>query len=120
VQTETAAPDTAATAVGGDRDRRAVLGRWEVLLAGLLIVAAISGQAISSEFLTTDSFTTGSLDLSEIALMALPLTLVIVAAEIDLSVASVLALSSAVMAALWNGGLPLEFIMPICLAVGAV
>ena len=79
----------------------------------------IAGSGLSDEFLTTDSFTTGSLDLSEVALMALPLVLVIVAAEIDLSVASVLALSSALMAALWNAGLPLELIMPICLVAGA-
>jgi rhamnose transport system permease protein len=52
--------------------------------------------------------------------MALPLTLVIIAAEIDLSVASVLALSSALMADLWNQGLPLELIMPICIVVGGL
>ena len=52
--------------------------------------------------------------------MALALTLVIVAAEIDLSVASVLALSSALMASLWNSGLPVEFIIPICLVAGAL
>jgi rhamnose transport system permease protein len=52
--------------------------------------------------------------------MALALTLVIVAAEIDLSVASMLALSSALMAYLWNSGLPLELIMPICLVAGAL
>ena len=98
---------------------RAVLGRWEALLIGLLVLTAIFGQSLSSEFLTADSFTTGSLDLSEVALMALALTLVIVAAEIDLSVASVLALSSALMAELWNAGLALELIMPICLLAGA-
>ena len=80
----------------------------------------VVGQGLSSEFLTADSFTTGSLDFSEVALMALALTLVIIAAEIDLSVASVLALSSALMASLWNSGLPLELIMPICIAVGAL
>ena len=47
--------------------------------------------------------------------MALPLTLVIVAAEIDLSVASVLGLSSAAMAYLWNHGQPIEAIIPICI-----
>ena len=99
---------------------RAVLGRWEALLVGLIAVALIAGSALSDEFLTADSFTTGSLDLSEVALMALALTLVIVAAEIDLSVASVLALSSALMADLWNRGLPLELIMPICLVAGAL
>ena len=52
--------------------------------------------------------------------MALPLALVIIAAEIDLSVASVLALSSALMAVAVERGLPLELIMPICLVVGAL
>ena len=85
----------------------------------MILVVLIAGSGLSDEFLTTDSFTTGSLDLSEVALMALALVLVIVAAEIDLSVASVLALSSALMAALWNAGLPLELIMPICLVAGA-
>jgi rhamnose transport system permease protein len=120
VQTETAAPDAPAAVATAGRDWRSVLGRWETLLIGLLVVLAIGGQIISPEFLTTDSFTTGSLDLSEIALMALPLTLVIVAAEIDLSVASVLALSSAVMAYLWNHNQPIETIIPVCIVVGAL
>ena len=120
MQTETATPQAPAARAAGGRDWRAVLGRWETLLVALLIVTAIGGQALSPEFLTTDSFTTGSLDLSEIALMALALTLVIVAAEIDLSVASTMALSSAVMAWLWNNGQPVEFIIPICILVGAL
>jgi len=99
---------------------RAIAGRWETLLVALFIVLLPIGQAISPEFLTSDSFTTGSLDFSEIALMALPLTLVVVAAEIDLSVASVLGLSSALMATLWNGGLPLELIMPLCIVAGGL
>ncbi len=99
---------------------RAALGRWEALLIGLIAVTLVAGSALSDEFLSADSFTTGSLDLSEVALMALALTLVIVAAEIDLSVASTLALSSALMADLWNRGLPLELIMPICLVAGAL
>jgi rhamnose transport system permease protein len=99
---------------------RGVLGRWEALLVALFVLLLPIGQAISPQFLTSDSFTTGSLDFSEIALMALPLTLVVVAAEIDLSIASVLGLSSALMGALWNAGLPLEAIMPICIAAGAL
>jgi rhamnose transport system permease protein len=99
---------------------RALAARWEALLVALIVVMLIAGQALSSEFLTADSFTTGSLDFSEVALMALPLAMVIIAAEIDLSVASVLALSSALMASLWNSGMPLEFIMPLCLVAGAL
>src|SRR3954470_3958171 len=94
--------------------------RWETLIVGLIVVAWIIGSGLSSDFLTADSFTTASLDLSEVALMALPLALVVIAAEIDLSVASVLALSSAIMGQLWNHGMPVELIAPICIAVGAV
>jgi rhamnose transport system permease protein len=103
-----------------ERAWRGILGRWEALLVALFVLLLPIGQAISPQFLTSDSFTTGSLDFSEIALMALPLTLVVVAAEIDLSIASVLGLSSALMAALWNGGLPLELIMPICIVAGGL
>jgi rhamnose transport system permease protein len=115
VPAETAPPKDA-----GLPGARELLGRWEVLVAGLFLVTCVVGQSLSSEFLTADSFTTASLDLSEVALMALALALVVVAAEIDLSVASVLALSSAVMAELWNAGLPVELIMPICIVVGAL
>jgi rhamnose transport system permease protein len=110
----------AAAAPSSPSRLRSLAGSWEGLLVGLLVVLAFVGQGLSSQFLTTDSFTTGSLDFSEVALMALPLALLIVAAEIDLSVASVLALSSALMATLWNSGLPLELIMPICIAAGAL
>jgi rhamnose transport system permease protein len=131
VQAETRSPagtapdpapvDAPARAAAPARARlRAAAGSWEGLLVGLLLVLAVVGQGLSPQFLTTDSFTTGSLDFSEVALMALPLALVIVAAEIDLSVASVLALSSALMASLWNGGMPIELIMPICIAAGAL
>jgi rhamnose transport system permease protein len=122
VQAETVTTPEAPPAAGAAprRDWRRLLGRWEALLVGLLAATAVAGQLISSEFLTTDSFTTGSLDFSEVALMALPLTLVIVAAEIDLSVASVLAVSSALMAYLWNHGQPVETIIPICLIAGAL
>jgi rhamnose transport system permease protein len=122
VQAETITSPDAPPAAGTapPRDWRRALGRWETLLIALLAVLAVVGQLISPEFLTTDSFTTGSLDLSEIALMALPLAMVIVAAEIDLSVASVLALSSALMAYLWNHGQPVETIIPICLIAGAL
>jgi rhamnose transport system permease protein len=109
----------APTGEGGARVR-ALAGRWEALLIALLVLLLPIGQALSPEFLTSDSFTTGSLDFSEIALMALPLTLVVVAAEIDLSVASVLGLSSALMATLWNSGMPLELIMPLCIVLGAL
>lgn len=102
-----------------DSPLKAALGRWETLILGLIVVVFIIGAMISSEFLTGDSLTTGSSDFVEYALLALPLTLIIATGEIDLSVASILALSSALMGSLWNGGLPMEAIIPICLVAGA-
>ena len=77
------APEAGRTDGGLAGRARSALGRWEGLLLGLIVVTLIAGAGLSEEFLSTDSFTTGSLDFSEVALMALALTLVIVAAEID-------------------------------------
>lgn len=96
------------------------MGRWEALILLLIVVTCVAGQAISPEFLSKASFMTGSLDFSEVALMALPLTLIIITAEIDLSVASVLALSSALMAWLWMHGVPMVPTVLLCLAAGAL
>jgi rhamnose transport system permease protein len=120
VPPETTAPVASTTSEPGRSWVSVVLGRWETLIGALLIVLIIVGPTLSSNFLTTDSFTTGSLDYSEYALMALPLALVVIAAEIDLSIASVLGLSSALMGYLWNQGLPIELIFPICIVVGAL
>lgn len=120
---EPGAPAAATPTDAPRSDRRSAAGRlvrWEGLILGLILVTMLIGTGISENFLAADSFTTASLDLSEIALMALPLALVVVAAEIDLSVASVLALSSAVMGQLWNAGYPVELIIPVCIAVGAL
>ncbi len=72
-----------------------------------------------------DFFTGGNLnsilsDIVEIAIIALPLTLIIVAAEIDLSVASVVGLTSALMGYLWNHGWAMEMIIPTVLVAGAL
>jgi rhamnose transport system permease protein len=101
-------------------DARTLLGRWESLIVALIVCTAVLGQSLSPNFLTSDNFSFASADLAEIALMALPLALVIVAAEIDLSIASVLGLSSALMGELWNAGWSVEMILPFVLVVGAV
>ncbi|MFI9387281.1 ABC transporter permease [Kutzneria sp. NPDC052558] len=95
--------------------------RWEsVLFALLVLVAVIGSAATGGAFLTGRGvFNVGS-DLAVVALIAMPLTLVVVAAEIDLSVASVLGLSSALIGTLWNEGWPLEAILPFVIVVGAV
>ncbi len=52
--------------------------------------------------------------------MTLPLTLIIITGEIDLSVASTLGLASAVVGDLWSHGWPMPLIIPTVLALGVV
>jgi rhamnose transport system permease protein len=101
-------------------DLRARLGRWETLTVFLLLLSVLYGAASADGFLSGQNLNSVLSDVSEIALIALPLTLVIIAAEIDLSVASVLGLTSALLGSLWNHGWPLELIVPAVLLVGAV
>ncbi|GAA4624609.1 ABC transporter permease [Actinoallomurus vinaceus] len=94
--------------------------RWDVIVTALLIVVFAGGALGTSDFATSDNLSFALDDLSEIALIALPMTLLVVAAEVDLSVASVLGLCSALFGALWDAGWAIEMIIPLLLVVGAV
>ncbi|MGF6639128.1 rhamnose transport system permease protein [Paraburkholderia sp. MM5496-R1] len=94
--------------------------QWEVLLVIVLIVSLVLGRWLSPVFLTGANLSNVFADLTEIALMALPMTLIIVAAEIDLSVASVLGASSALMGVLWHMGLPMPVVIVVVLIGGAL
>ena len=98
---------------------RQKLARWETLTVLLLVAAFLYGTISSGNFLTGPNLNSLLANIVEVALMALPLTFVIVVAEIDLSVASVLGLASALLGALWNHNWPMETIIPIVLLAGA-
>ncbi|MBE3016171.1 ABC transporter permease [Microbispora sp. NEAU-D428] len=93
--------------------------RWDVLAGLLLVVVFIGGAAGSPEFASVDNLSFALGDLGEIAMIALAMTLLVVAAEVDLSVASVLGLSSALVGAMWDGGWAIETIIPLVVVIGA-
>src|SRR5688572_24041985 len=92
---------------------------WDVLIVLLTVAVLVIASGVVENFGTSRNFTFMVLDLLPIALVALPMTLIIVTGEIDLSVASTLGLCSAVMGLLWNNGLSLESIIGICILLGA-
>jgi rhamnose transport system permease protein len=96
------------------------LGRWETVTVFLLVASILYGISSSPDFWTGGNFNALTSNIVEIAIIALPLTFVIVAAEIDLSVASVLGLASALLGYLWNQNWPMEAIIPVVLLAGAV
>lgn len=80
----------------------------------------IGGAGTSPGFATTDNLSFALGDLSEIALIALPMTLLVVCGQVDLSVASILGLCSALTGKLWDAGLSIEMIIPLVLVIGVV
>ena len=100
------------------RDR--LLARWETLLVVLLVAFAVLGTSLSPYFLSASNFSNMTSNLMEKAIMALPLALIIIAGEIDLSVESMAGLSSALLGFVFLLGWPLWIDIPLVLAVGAV
>src|ERR1043165_1684539 len=100
--------------------RGSSLKRWDSAVGALLVVVLLLsfgfvdgfGNGLNLSFLIGNTL--------PIALVALPMTLLVVSGEIDLSVASTAGLSGAVMGALWNQVLTIETIIPICLLLGVV
>jgi rhamnose transport system permease protein len=95
------------------------LVRWESLLAVALLGLIVMGNALSPFFLTPKNFSNLLAALMEVAIMALPLTLVIILGEIDLSVESMAGLASAALGFMWAAGVPLEIAIPVVLLLGA-
>ena len=99
---------------------RARLARWETIIAGLLVCTLVAGSLSSPDFATGGNFNSMLSDITEVAIIALPMTYIIVVGEIDLSVASVLGLAGALVGYLWNHNVPFELIVPLVLVAGAI
>ncbi|MEO3815816.1 ABC transporter permease [Plantactinospora sp. B24E8] len=95
-------------------------GNWDVLVVVLLALVVVGASVLVEGFATARFWGFLLLDVVPILLIALPMTLVVITGEIDLSVASVLGLASAVLGQLWLTGLPLPLILPLVVLLGAL
>lgn len=112
-------PAAAPPAAQSSRLREA-LGSWDTAIVFLTIVVVLGASVANPDFGSATNFTFLILDLAPIFLIALPMTLIIVTGEIDLSVASTLGLSGAAMGWMWNNGFTIEAIIPMCILLGAL
>ena len=94
------------------------LASWESFLAAMTLGLVAYGLLAVPTFATTFNLSQAIAGASERALMVLPMALLIIAREIDLSVASTLALSSVVFGAVLQGGAPLWLAVGAALATG--
>jgi len=70
------------------------LGRWETILAACVVTLIIVSAVTTPGFLSALNIQTSISNMSDTALMTLPLALLIITREIDISVASIAGLSS--------------------------
>jgi rhamnose transport system permease protein len=99
---------------------KSLLGRWETLLALLLVVVFAVNSIVLPHFLDLYNLLDGTQNFSEKALIALPMALLIICREIDISVAGTLALSSVAMGLAMQAGFPPATLVLVALATGAV
>jgi rhamnose transport system permease protein len=97
---------------------RNALVRWESALVVFLVATIIFGASESSNFMYKSNIFYVGLNMGEIAIMALPLMLIVITGEIDLSVASMLGLSSTLLGYLFHRGFPMWQCIVLCLLVG--
>ena len=97
-----------------------VLGRWESLLALLMVVVFVANSLILPNFFDLHNLFDGTFNFSEKALIALPMAFLIICREIDISVAGILALSSVAMGMAHAHGVPPAGLLFVAIATGVV
>jgi rhamnose transport system permease protein len=98
---------------------RGALG-WEMFLLVVLLATIATGSQVSQYFLTTSNVSIALAGMMPVAIVALPMTLIIVTGEIDISVGSIIALCSTSMAICLEQGWPIEAAMLAGVIVGAL
>lgn len=94
--------------------------QWEWLLVLLFIIVNIINTSLSPYYLDFNSLRDATMTFLDKAFMVFPMVFIIILRDIDISVASIVALASVIMAHLYTLGVPMELAVVICLAVGAI
>jgi rhamnose transport system permease protein len=94
--------------------------QWEWLLVLLFILVNITNSSLSPYYLDFNNLRDATMTFLDKAFIVFPMVMVMILRDIDISVASIVALASVVMAHLYTLGVPMELAVLICLAVGAI
>ena len=86
----------------------------------MLVALIVFGSTVSPVFLSGRNFANLISAVIEVAIMSLPMALIIIAGEIDLSVESMLGLSASILGYLYAAGVPIELAIVVVLIVGAL
>ncbi|MBP3970434.1 autoinducer 2 import system permease LsrD [Bacillus sp. WL1] len=94
--------------------------RWEGVLIVLLLLEFILFSFINSDFLNISNLLFSTNDFLFIAIAAIPMTFVIVTGGIDVSVGSIMGLTSILVGVLWMNGIPILLAVIIALIISCL
>ncbi|MDP9758473.1 ABC transporter permease [Rhizobium rhizogenes] len=97
---------------------RRLLASWEVLLLGVAILIFIANSFASPYFLNAWNLSDATFNFTEKAIIAFAMALLIIAGEIDLSVAAIIALASTAMGAAAQMGVGTPGLVAIGIGTG--
>jgi len=96
------------------------LKTWEMVLVVLFVVEILSFGKLNPAFLNVENLFFSTSNFAYILLAALPMTLVIITGGIDISIASIMGLTSIVIGVLWQSGTNVFVATGIALLVGVL
>src|ERR1700741_352182 len=99
---------------------RKVFARWEGFLLVVLIVTFVCGSRVSRYFLTPSNLSIALAGMTPVAIVALPMTLIIITGEIDVSVGSMVGLCASLMAVCLEHGIRIEAAMLLGVLAGTL
>jgi len=92
--------------------------QWEWLLVVIFLLIHLINSFISPWYFNEDTFLTAPMSFLDKAFIVLPMMLVIILGNIDISVGSIVALTSVLMAVFFNAGLPMPLALAAALLIG--
>lgn len=95
--------------------------QWEWMLLIILIIVMIINSNLSPYFFSYSSLRDGTMIFLDKAFIVFPMAMIMIMRDIDISVGSTVALTSVVMATVYNSlGFSMEIAILVCLLVGAL
>ena len=94
--------------------------QWEWMLVAVFIIINIMNANLSPYYLSFTGIMDATITFLDKAFMVLPMVFIIILGDIDISIASITALSSVIMAVAYNMGLPMPLAILLGLSVGAI
>jgi rhamnose transport system permease protein len=93
--------------------------QWEWLLVAVFILVHIVNSFLSPYYLNANTFFNTPRSFLDKAFIVFPMMFVIILGNIDISVASIVSLTSVLMAVIYNAGVPMQLALAAALIIGA-